>query len=516
LQLILFAACVLCASSFKRFLTFCSRFRLRRPFQIGCQGPSVGKKDHPALPLQDRAQPEGAASPRALLAEEAAFGLAWRKPALSAHAVINRRQQALLLAGLAAASAFVVAAPDLAWRGLAFCAAVTFVAGTMFRTVLAAIGGKPKDEPTDCDGPLPVYTILVPLYREANVVPDLAAALRALDYPHDLLDIKLIVEEDDGETVAAAELAARDGPFEIVRVPNVGPRTKPKACNYAMHFARGAFTVIFDAEDRPEPDQLRKAVAVFHRAPPNTACLQARLAFYNAEECWLSRLFALDYMLWFEVLLPGLDRLGVPMPLGGTSNHFRTEALRLLKGWDAFNVTEDADLGIRIAQHGMRVAMLDSTTFEEAPTLLGVWFRQRTRWLKGYMQTWLVHTRAPMGLARQAGWKGFLAFHFFIGGSVATALSNPVLWVVFAASLFQPHQDGLALSGLLGGNAMVVMLAALVPLKRGLRDALPFALTVTVYWGLVSFAAWRGLGQLFTRPFHWEKTAHGLTRQRPC
>jgi cellulose synthase/poly-beta-1,6-N-acetylglucosamine synthase-like glycosyltransferase len=457
------------------------------------------------------------ATPRALLAEDAAFGLASRNPTLSAHRVISPAQRVILLSVLSAAVLLALAAPDLAWRGLTYGAVAAFVAGTLFRTVLAAAGSAPAAEATDDDCTLPVYTVLVPLYREANVVPQLAAALRALDYPHALLDIKLIVEEDDRETVAAVGQEAQSGPFEVVRVPDIGPRTKPKACNYAMYFARGAFTVIFDAEDRPEPDQLRKAVAAFQRAPPNTVCLQARLAFYNADECWLSRLFALDYMLWFEVLLPGLDRLGVPIPLGGTSNHFRTEALRLLNGWDAFNVTEDADLGIRIAQHGMRVGMLDSTTFEEAPTLLGVWFRQRTRWLKGYMQTWLVHTRAPLGLARHAGWKGLLAFHVFVGGSVATALSNPVLWVVFTASLFHRQGgDALALSGLIGGNALTVMLAAIVPLKRGLRDALPFVLTVTIYWGLVSFAAWRGLGQLFTRPFHWEKTAHGLTRKRAC
>jgi cellulose synthase/poly-beta-1,6-N-acetylglucosamine synthase-like glycosyltransferase len=358
---------------------------------------------------------------------------------------------------------------------------------------------------------------LVPLYREANVLPRLARALLLLDYPRDRLDIKLIVEEDDAPTVAVAREIARRGPFEVVVVPNNQPKTKPKACNYALNFARGEFIVIFDAEDRPERDQLRKAVAAFRGRPKRIACLQARLNFYNANENWLTKLFALDYAIWFEVLLPGLDRIGVPMPLGGTSNHFRTLVLRELGGWDPFNVTEDADLGIRIAQLGLRVAMLDSTTFEEAPARLDIWLKQRSRWLKGYMQTWLVHTRAPFALVRRAGWGGFFAFHLFIGGAIASALSNPFLWAMFAASIFWPGDASaraMEVSGLLGGNVVLTLLATVSPLRRGWRDLAPYGLTVTLYWAMISAAAWRGLYQLVTNPFHWEKTEHGLSRFR--
>ena len=307
------------------------------------------------------------------------------------------------------------------------------------------------------------------------------------------------------------------GPFEVLRVPDIQPRTKPKACNYALNFARGEFTVIFDAEDRPERDQLRKAVGAFRSLDAAVACLQARLNFYNADENWLTRLFALDYLLWFEVLLPGLDRMGVPMPLGGTSNHFRTAVLRELGGWDPFNVTEDADLGIRIAQLGKRVAMLDYTTFEEAPNSLPVWLKQRSRWLKGYMQTWLVHTRQPFALVRRAGLKGFLAFHFFIGGSVASSLAAPLLWLMFALMLAHPSRgEAIAVSSLLGGQTLMIVLASIVPLRRGWRDLMPYALTVTLYWALISLAAWRGFVQLIINPFHWEKTAHGLSRHRSC
>jgi cellulose synthase/poly-beta-1,6-N-acetylglucosamine synthase-like glycosyltransferase len=273
--------------------------------------------------------------------------------------------------------------------------------------------------------------------------------------------------------------------------------------------------VVFDAEDRPERDQLRKAVAVFRAQGVDLACLQARLSFYNARENWLTRLFTLDYGLWFEVMLPALDRLGVPMPLGGTSNHFRTAVLRALGGWDAFNVTEDADLGIRIAQLGRRTAMLDSTTFEEAPNRLGVWLRQRTRWMKGYMQTWLVHTRHPFALARRSGLKGFAAFHLFIGGSVAAALAALPLWLVFAGSLAVPHAALTApIAGLAAGNLLITALAMLTPVRRSQWDLSPFALTVAAYWAMISLAALLAVWQLVRRPHHWAKTTHGLSRRK--
>lgn len=224
-------------------------------------------------------------------------------------------------------------------------------------------------------------------------------------------------------------------------------------------------------------------------------------------------MFALDYALWFDVLLPGLDRIGVPMPLGGTSNHFRTAILRAIGGWDAFNVTEDADIGIRLAQLGYGVSMVDSTTFEEAPTRLGVWLRQRSRWMKGYLQTWLVHMRDPVALARRTGLAGFLSFQLFIGGALVFALVTPPLWLAFLAGLLladagrapDPLISG---SGLLASNLLLTWLAVLSPRRRGWSSLAPYGLTVVVYWAMISAAGYRGLWQLFTRPFFWEKTEH--------
>jgi hypothetical protein len=284
------------------------------------------------------------------------------------------------------------------------------------------------------------------MYKEPEVLPILLHALRSLDYPAAKLDIKLVLEEGDRETVEAAIAMDLEGIFEIVLVPPSQPKTKPKACNYALQFARGEHLVIYDAEDKPEPDQLRKVVAAFRRGGEKLACVQCRLNYYNARENWLTRMFTLDYSLWFDLMLPGLQRLGAPIPLGGTSNHFRTDVLRALHAWDPFNVTEDADLGIRLTQKGWRVAVIDSTTYEEANCLAGNWVRQRSRWIKGYMQTFLVHTRRPAALWRAMGPVGLLGFVFFIGGTAVSGLLSPVLWAILLAFLLLPP-------GLRGGRA---------------------------------------------------------------
>ncbi|HVV63997.1 MAG TPA: glycosyltransferase [Rhizomicrobium sp.] len=462
------------------------------------------------------------------IADRAANALALERPALSAKRVVTNRQAAVLAATFGTFALAALLAPSRTLTVFVAAASLLFFASAFFRVFLSWVGGLPRPSAAAAASPddpnLPVYSILAPLYREAEVAPDLVRALSALAYPKRLLDIKLIVEADDCETIAACERCAQGAPFEIVRVPAGGPRTKPKAANYALSRARGELVVIYDAEDRPEPDQLLKAVAAFRALPRRTACLQARLAFYNAEECWLTRLFALDYLLWFSTFLPGLERIGVPVPLGGTSNHFRAAVLREIGAWDPFNVTEDADIGLRLAQFGYRTAMLDSTTLEEAPNRIGAWTRQRARWLKGYMQTWLVHCRNPERAIGKVGVLGFAAFQLFIGGSVVLALVNPLLWTVFFLSLIAPspafaglHSEALgSLSaiGAIGSNGLLTALAVSGPMRRGRSDLAPYGLTVTLYWLLISLAGYRALWHLITKPFHWDKTAHGLNALR--
>ena len=372
------------------------------------------------------------------------------------------------------------------------------------------------------DAELPSYTILVPMYREPATLPVLSDALRRLDYPLSKLDIKLILEEDDEETIAATKALGLESMFEIIRVPDSMPKTKPKACNYALNFARGEFVTIYDAEDKPEADQLRRVVAAFRNSPPNTACIQARLNYFNQDENWLTRLFTMEYSLWFDFYLPALEALRVPIPLGGTSNHFQMRVLREVDAWDPFNVTEDADLGVRITQLGYRVGVVNSTTFEEANNHLGNWIRQRSRWIKGYMQTYLVHMRNPAAFYRSVGRVGFWGFQFFVGGTVVNALLTPWLFGMYLFWLFTQSQAldvifppallYISLFNLLFGNGFFIYVSALGAFKRRYYRLIPYAITVPFYWVLMSIAAYKALWQLIHKPFYWEKTRHGLSR----
>ncbi len=465
------------------------------------------------------------------LSHHAVYSLAEQNPQMSAQKVFTPAQVAfgygafsLLMLGLALSPVTTLIAINAAMS-------VFYLGSFLFKGILVSLGGArsaDKDEAIAIaarllsDDELPVFTVLVPMFREPESLPILARSLRLLDYPLGKLDIKLVLEAGDHETIEVARTLGLEGVFEVIRVPPSHPQTKPKACNFALRFARGEFLVIYDAEDRPEPDQLRKVVATFRQSSANTACLQCRLSYFNAGENWLTRMFTLDYALWFDQMLPGLERLNVPIPLGGTSNHFKIEVLRELHAWDPFNVTEDADLGIRLTQKGYRVGVVDSTTFEEATCNVGNWIRQRSRWMKGYMQTFLVHTRRPLHLLRTTGPLGFLGFLFFIGGTVVSALFNPVFWMLylvwliavtsgFDAAFPQPLLF-LSLFNLLAGNGAFVFLLMLAPIRRGWLALIPYSLTVVGYWVLISIAAYKGLWQLLHNPFYWEKTQHGVSK----
>jgi hypothetical protein len=336
------------------------------------------------------------------------------------------------------------------------------------------------------------------------------------------LDVILAVEADDAETRSAIERRTARLPVSFIVVPPGGPRTKPKALNAALPFARGEFVVIYDAEDRPEPDQLRRAYDAFARDGVQLACVQARLSIDNTEDGWLTRLFTAEYAAHFDVFLDRLSALRLPLPLGGSSNHFRTRVLRHIGGWDAYNVTEDADLGMRLARLGYRSGMIASTTYEEAPARFAPWLRQRTRWFKGWMQTWAVHMRAPLRLWREMGWKGFWTFQLVVGGNVLAALVHPLFIVGFGIALGQRLTGGAEavptatlaayLVCLVGGYAVSALLCWLGLARRGLAHTAPVLWLMPVHWLLLSFAAWRALKQLAVAPYLWEKTEHGLAK----
>ncbi len=374
------------------------------------------------------------------------------------------------------------------------------------------------------DEQLPIYSILVPLYKEAKSVPHILANLRALDYPPQKLDIKLVVEADDESTISAIIQARPEAMFEIIRVPASEPRTKPKACNYALNFIHGEFVAIFDAEDKPDILQLKKAVALFRSAPPNIICLQARLNYYNANHNLLTRFFSIEYASLFNFVLPGSAQLKMPIPLGGTSNHIRSAELKNLLAWDPFNVTEDADLGMRVYAEKGKIWLLDSLTQEEAPTKLWAWTKQRTRWIKGYMQTWLVCMRHPIRFYRAVGFMGFVGFQLLFGSASLVYLSSPFLWSISLYWLIDPPQFSMLSENtinlsfiLLVSGLISQLILALVTMQNhhftSDHPAKWHQKTLAIlgfpfYFILHSIACFRALWQLAVRPYYWDKTEH--------
>ncbi|WP_438750426.1 glycosyltransferase family 2 protein [Pararhizobium sp. O133] len=371
------------------------------------------------------------------------------------------------------------------------------------------------------EAPLPVYSVLVALYKEKSVAEQLVDALNRIDWPRSRLDIKLVCEEDDLETIAALEAMRLAPEYEIVRVPVHLPRTKPKALTYALPGVRGAFVTVYDAEDRMHPGQLREAYAAFRAAPSRVICLQAPLIVTNARQSWLSALFAVEYAGLFRGLLPMLSLTRLPLPLGGTSNHFRTAELKQIGGWDPYNMTEDADLGLRLHRLGYRSQVIFKPTFEEAPITLPIWLGQRTRWFKGWLQTWLVLMRRPAQLRREIGWLAFSVFQVLIAGMLLSSLCHPVILGFLVYLGWAMVQDGTHVDNWLtfwlfvcdvvnifGSYAVFIALGLNRMTKREKRAVGWRWAFVPIYWLIMSWAAWRALLELRTSPFSWNKTPH--------
>lgn len=364
----------------------------------------------------------------------------------------------------------------------------------------------------------PVVSILVPLFREREIAGRLVKRLARLTYPRELLDICLIVEEDDTltqETLSNARLPAW---MRQITVPRGGVRTKPRALNYALEFARGSIIGVYDAEDAPDADQIDRIVARFAEAPPRVACLQGMLDYYNARTNWLSRCFTIEYATWFRIVLPGMEKLGFAVPLGGTTLFFRRGVLEQLGGWDAHNVTEDADLGIRLARLGYTTELVETVTQEEANCRVWPWIKQRSRWIKGYAMTYGVHMRQPRRLWRELGARKFWGVQIVFLGTLTHLILAPVLWSYWLVAFGLPHPLASVMPAWMiwamfftfmaaeGVNIAVGIIAVSTPGRRFLRWWVP---TLHVYFPLASLAALKGLGEIVRRPFFWDKTQHG-------
>ncbi|WP_112322710.1 glycosyltransferase family 2 protein [Oceanibium sediminis] len=433
-----------------------------------------------------------------------------------------------LIGVLAGLLALILAAPGQALIALIVWIALMNTATTFLRGFALFDSFRPeKPLPPQAEnvislpmaGGLPVISLLVPLYHEAATLRQLIASLRHATYPKELLDVIVILESDDVSTPLALARLTLPPWVRVITAPPDPIRTKPRAMNLALSFARGEIVGIYDAEDRPEPDQLMKVAHHLAHAPPEVGCVQGYLDFYNARQNWLSRCFTIEYSIWFRVLLRGVQRLGIPLPLGGTTVFFRRPALEAVGGWDAHNVTEDADLGMRLARFGYRTEMVATTTHEEANCRVRPWIRQRARWLKGYAMTWITHMRRPAALWRDLGPAGFFGFQLLLLGGLTAYLATPLFWVLWLGYL----GADLALfemgSGVLWAAFFASMvIGQLVMLSVALRAiwsrqrwhllrAIPILL---LYWPLGAIAAYRAVTEIVTRPFHWEKTEHGL------
>lgn len=369
----------------------------------------------------------------------------------------------------------------------------------------------------------PLYTIYCPLYKEWEVVPQFISAIEKLDYPKNKLQVLLLLEEDDKETIDKVRQFSLPSYMEVAVVPDAKPKTKPKALNYGLTKTRGEYVVVYDAEDVPDPLQLKKAVLAFEKTDDKTICIQAKLNFYNPNQNLLTRVFTAEYSLWFDLVLTGLQSIKAPIPLGGTSNHFKTKDIRLIHGWDAFNVTEDCDLGTRLTKHGYQTAIVDSTTYEEANSSTWNWFNQRSRWIKGYIQTYFVHMRHPGEFFQNGNKTHALYFQLIVGTKILSLFINPFLWLsTVLYFLLRPYIGEtiesfyptpvlyMGVFSLVVGNFLYIYYYMVGCAKRGYDEVIPYALFVPVYWLMMSIASWKALYEFIRKPHYWAKTRHGL------
>lgn len=427
----------------------------------------------------------------------------------------------IFLTLLALATLLIAVLPAQSLAALCLWSAFTLVVALVLKTC-AAIACLTKPDPAIPPDPTkrPVISIIVPLFRERRIAEMLIKRLERLDYPRSKLDVVLVLEECDTLTRAALDDIDLPDWMRLITAPDGHPRTKPRAMNYALDFCRGSIIGVYDAEDAPAPDQLHRVADSFANAPPDLVCFQGALDYYNPRQNWIARCFTVEYNTWFRLVLPGMARLGLALPLGGTTFFFRRGALEHLGGWDAHNVTEDADLGFRLARAGYRSDVLPTTTQEEANCHAIPWIKQRSRWLKGYIVTYLVHMRHPFRLWRDLGTRRFIGFqaHF------VTALSQfslaPFLWSFWLIPLGLPHP----VTGIIGQNGVIALgmtflLAELLTATLGViatrgrahRHLWPYVPSLHFYWPLGFVAMIKALAELIINPFYWDKTQHGLS-----
>jgi cellulose synthase/poly-beta-1,6-N-acetylglucosamine synthase-like glycosyltransferase len=460
--------------------------------------------------------------------EASTSGLADRVPLVSARSLVSKGQRNAVIALAVLVVVGLILSARVTFTVIMAVFTLVYLFAVVYRVVLflRSVRGHSVEVVSDEDAlrvpdtDLPFYTVMIAAYREASVIGKLIENIGQFEYPIDRLEVLLLIEEDDEETLETLSHIDAGPQFKLVVVPPGDPRTKPKALNFGLTMARGDIVAVFDVEDTPDILQLRRSAVALSRFGPEIACLQAKLSYANAEQNFITKNFTIEYAMWFSFFLPGLVSLKAPIPLGGTSNHFRRAALRQLGGWDPFNVTEDCDLGVRMFREGFQVKILESITLEEANSDFVNWVKQRSRWYKGYLQTFLIHLRSPKEVTNDMGWKGVLHLCAFVGATPILAVLNPFFWgltlvwfIAHPAFLIEIYPAPVYYVGLVlwaFGNFLLWYLTILTARVTS-RDTLVFtALLVPVYWVMMSIAAVKAMWQLIVTPSFWEKTAHGL------
>ena len=424
-----------------------------------------------------------------------------------------------------------VLAPNLMVGLLCVWAMVSLIGSTVMKMIaaLCSIGHVSNHaaairNPDPPPPQFPTVSILVPLYREKEIADHLIQRLQKLTYPKELLDICLAVEADDTTTQQVITDIQLPRWLRVITVPGGTIRTKPRAMNFALNFCRGDIIGVYDAEDAPDPDQINRVVCRFHQRGSQVACLQGVLDYYNARTNWIARCFTIEYATWFRVVLPGLQKLGLILPLWGTTLFVRRNVLEQLGAWDAHNVTEDADLGIRLARHGYRTEFVETVTEEEANCRVFPWIKQRSRWLKGFAMTWMVHMRSPRLLIRQVGWWRFIGLQLLLPCALSQFLLAPLLWSLWLIPLGVAHplipvigsEMATALVVLFFGAEIVnLMINLLGTASRRHWHLIAWLPSMHFYYPLGAFAAYKALYEMLKRPFYWDKTGHGIFGPTP-
>lgn len=377
--------------------------------------------------------------------------------------------------------------------------------------LLSNIRHKTKDIPLPVSSiDWPTMTVIFPLKGEDAVIYDTIKAIKNLDYDKALMQVLVVVERTDLLTLETLSKINLPDYFELITIPSMPPFTKGRALLHAIDRVKGRYLTIFDAESRPEAAQMKKA-AFYLMNSKEEVCCQAKIRISNKSQNWITRNFATEYFEWFEFHLNKLSDKNLPFGLGGNSFYISTECLRKAGAWDAYNVTEDVDLSVRLIKQGVKLKILDSYTDESCPDSSTNWINQRTRWNKGLFITQLVHLKKsffnPHFSTR--GW-----FSFWLRMFCGTLLPFYNIYItLYIATSFRNSYNSLfskILWGLFAVNLLLSLYVNHINYKKlGIRQSIVVSfLDVVKYLILNIFAGFTAFWEYFRAPMKWNKTVH--------